>query len=54
MSTQASITKNLLLLFTVLPTALFWNAAAWAETTPAKGSVDTRITSRCLRQRRGL
>jgi type IV secretion system protein VirB9 len=31
------------LLLLVWLTALFQNAAAWAETTPAKGSVDTRI-----------
>jgi len=42
MSAQASLTKNPLLLAALL-TALFQNAAAWAETTPAKGSVDSRI-----------
>ena len=31
------------LLLMVLLTALFHSAAAWAETTPAKGSIDSRI-----------
>jgi type IV secretion system protein VirB9 len=43
MSTPASFTQNPLLLLMALLTALFQNGSAWAETTPAKGSVDTRI-----------
>ncbi len=42
MSAQVFFTNNAFLLFMAL-TALFPAAAAWAETTPAKGSVDTRI-----------
>src|ERR1700679_2767459 len=42
MSTQASSMHSSLLLM-VLLTALFHSAAAWAETTPAKGSIDSRI-----------
>ena len=41
MSAQV-FTNNAFLLFMAL-TAIFPTAAAWAETTPAKGSVDTRI-----------
>src|ERR1700691_4256983 len=42
MSTQATSMYSSLLLMMLL-TALFHNAAAWAETTPAKGNVDSRI-----------
>ncbi len=42
MNMQASSALSPLLI-TVLLTALFHNAFAWAETTPAKGSVDARI-----------
>jgi type IV secretion system protein VirB9 len=42
MSTRASSTPDPLILIALL-TALFQSGAAWAETTPAKGSVDTRI-----------
>ena len=42
MSTRAYFMTSPLFLMALL-TALLQNAAAWAETTPAKGSVDTRI-----------
>lgn len=43
MSKQASARRNPLLLFAVLLATLFQSADAWAETTPAKGIVDTRV-----------
>jgi type IV secretion system protein VirB9 len=42
MNTQACLTIRSLILSALL-SALFYHAAAWAETTPAKGSVDPRI-----------
>jgi type IV secretion system protein VirB9 len=42
MSTQASSMPSSLFLVVFL-TVLFQNAAAWAETTPVKGSVDARV-----------